>query len=149
MIFVIHKQIFDYMLLFLSYVDKYQGSGTTYLSQLNLTGLYIQFVIFSTSLFCLKDVFYKDQQIALMVTLYTVGMMFQSMTEVMGEFFRVSMYFSIFGIILLPKALNYRFNYLSKLIVKTVVFLVFVLYFVFVIGKNEYIIPYSFFFEVY
>ena len=104
-------------------------------------------MIFALSLFCLRNRFEEDSQLSGLFALYTVGMMFQAMTGIMAEFFRLSMYYSITGVILLPKAMNRGFTERSTLIAKFLVMAVFILYFVLFSSHNEYIIPFYFFFN--
>ena len=139
--------IFNFMRMLVIEQERYVLYGTTIVAQLSLTGLYIQLIIFALSLFCLRNKFEEDTQLSGLFALYTVGMMFQAMTGIMAEFFRLSMYYSIAGVILLPKAMNRGFTESSTQIAKILVISVFILYFVFFSSKNEYIIPFYFFFN--
>ena len=145
--YVFRAQIFSFMRMLVIEQERYGLYGTTIVTQLSLTGLYIQLMIFALSLFCLRNRFEEDSQLSGLFALYTVGMMFQAMTGIMAEFFRLSMYYSITGVILLPKAMNRGFTERSTLIAKFLVMAVFILYFVLFSSHNEYIIPFYFFFN--
>lgn len=102
LVYIFRLQIFGYAKGLLG--DVYSAYGTIYESENNLTGLFIQICIFAVSLFLLWNN-KKDDETKLLLSLYVIGMAFQAMTGVMAEFFRISLYFSVFGVILLPKAL--------------------------------------------
>lgn len=140
------SQIFAFVKIMLQ--DKYYFSyGTVYSSSSNLTGLLIQICIFATSLILLWRRLKYDKEATLLLSLYTVGMCFQAMTFVLGEFFRVSMYFSIFGVILLPKAMSVQ-TFRQQKFISFITCLVFILYFLFFSGNDPNYIPYHFFWEL-
>jgi len=73
---------------------------------LTLAGFIIQLFIFLFCLFYKNNVLEADNKNLSLYNLLFLGLIFQSFTPVIAEFFRISMYFSIFGIILIPKAIN-------------------------------------------
>ena len=140
------SQIFAFIKIMLQ--DKYYFSyGTVYSSSSNLTGLLIQICIFVTSLILLWRRLKYDNEATLLLSLYTVGMFFQAMTFVLAEFFRVSMYFSIYGVILLPKAMSVQ-TFRQQKFISFITCLVFALYFLFFSGNGPNYVPYHFFWEL-
>lgn len=126
--------------------DLYEAYGTSYISNNNITGLLIQLVIFFVSLVFLWHQLKIDDEASHLLTVYAIGMMFQAMTGALGEFFRISMYFSVLGVILLPKAvskLDKRYRY----VVSCGICLVFVTYFIFFSSSGSGVLPYRFFWE--
>lgn len=126
--------------------DLYEAYGTSYISENNMTGLLIQLVIFFVSLFFLWRDLKTDAEAGHLLAVYAIGMMFQAMTGVMGEFFRVSMYFSILGVLLLPKALS-KLGTRNRSVISCCIGLVFVVYFLFFSSKGSGVLPYKFFWE--
>jgi hypothetical protein len=82
-------------------------------SALSLSGFVI---LFSIWLFCylIYKRYDSHDQLAVLLNIVFVGLIFQSLTPIVGEFFRLAMYFSIFSIVLLPnsilliKSVNFR-----------------------------------------
>ena len=143
--YTFRSQVFNFMrTIAADSSDRYLAYGSTYTSSVNITGFLIQAVVFSFSLFLLQGHFEEDNELSSEFGIYVLGMMFQAMTGIMAEFFRLSMYFSVFGVILLPKALNRGFSKNTISIAKFLVLSVFVLYFIFFSSQNSYIIPYKF-----
>lgn len=74
-------------------------------SSLSYSGLIIQLIIFVFCIFFSKNILKKNKEDLSLYNLLLLGMIFQAFASVIAEFFRVSMYFSIFSIILIPKAI--------------------------------------------
>ena len=85
--------------------ELYAVYGTIYFSENNLTGLFIQLFIMVLSLFLYYSSSYRNTDLENVINIYTIGISFQTFTQVFAEFFRLSMYFSIFGILLFPNTL--------------------------------------------
>lgn len=116
------------LLEFLNLIDGYSGYLTNN-SSLNLSGFIIQFFIF---LFCYvykKNILNQDEKDNVLYNLVFLGLFFQAFSLVIAEFFRVSMYFSVFSIILIPKAIMSEHNMNMKNIVYLFVLLSLTLYF--------------------
>lgn len=79
-------------------MDKYSDSHEV----LNNSGFIIQFALFLLCLFYRQRVESLKQHYVLIYNLFFVGVIFQSMSVVIAEFFRVAMYFNIFSVVLLP-----------------------------------------------
>ena len=92
----------------LYYVNR--GGNYSYLIEqgttLNLMGFIIQLFIYLFCIFYKKRVLKSDVKNLKLYNLLFLGLIFQSFTIVVAEMFRVSMYFSIFSIALIPKAIN-------------------------------------------
>jgi hypothetical protein len=71
---------------------------------LSLFGLFIQMITFLFCLYYKKNVVEKDEDNTSLYNLLFLGVVFQAFAVVVAEMFRISMYFSIFAIILIPKA---------------------------------------------
>lgn len=80
-----------------SYADKQDS--------LTLSGFFIQLCIFLFCLFYKNEVLKTDNNNLSIYNLLFLGLVFQVFSTVIAEFFRISMYFSIFSIILIPKAI--------------------------------------------
>lgn len=143
--YVFQKQIFAFLKSLLT-DDLYGAYGSVYVSSVNLTGLMIQLVIFGVSLFFLWKHLKDDEEASNLLSFYVIGMMFQAMTGVMGEFFRISMYFSMLGVILLPKAIS-KLEKRYRFFASFAICLVFAVYFVFFSSKGSGVLPYKFFGE--
>lgn len=84
-----------------SLFDQYGGD---YISSLNYTGLFIQIALFAL-VYILLYVFSNEKYNGL-INILILGLFFQSMTGILGEFFRIAMYFNMFIIIALPNAIG-------------------------------------------
>lgn len=123
---------------------KYSVYGTIYKSSNNLTGLFIQcsiiFVVFILTFYRFKE----DKELQFFVPIYAVGLFFQSLTPVVAEFFRISMYFNIIGCVMLPYAI-----YHSRIKQKRLIFMlltsIFLIYFFISNIGNMAMVPYRFF----
>lgn len=97
-------------------------------TSLTYSGFIIQLFIF---LFCL---FYKDAVLKIdnknlsLYNLLFLGLIFQAFTTVIAEFFRISMYFSIFSIVLIPKAIAAEKNKHLRVIIYFAVFAALIIY---------------------
>lgn len=89
-----------------------------------------------------KEYMYK------LCNILTLGIIFFCFYNAIAEFFRVSLYFSIFNIIALPNSLKYLDKGKNKQILKMYLICIFILYFIFVNINNVNCNPYIFFWEV-
>ena len=120
----------DKVLLLLNHLimgDRYKN----YLNQgtsLTMSGFIIQLAIY---IFCLcfkKDILKADAKNLSLYNLMFLGLIFQAFSTVIAEFFRVSMYFSIFSIVLIPKAILSVKNKNIRVIVYLLVLIALVAY---------------------
>jgi EpsG family len=75
-------------------------------ASLTISGFIIQLCIY---LFCLlykKEVLQSDIRNLILYNLLFIGVILQAFATVIAEFFRISMYFSIYSIVLIPIAIN-------------------------------------------
>lgn len=72
---------------------------------LNLSGFIIQLIILLFCLYLKNNVLNSDVANLSLYNLLYLGLVFQSFSVVIAEFFRISMYFSVFGIVLIPNTI--------------------------------------------
>lgn len=120
------QSLFSVMLDFIgdSYGDQ---SAEGEYSSVTLTGLYMQLCVMIAVLIFAGNKLKQDKELSFWTSIYGVGLFFQSMTPFMGEFFRLNMYFSIFGVVLLPRAIQ-----ISNIDIKTIQIFKTIIYFVFI-----------------
>lgn len=109
------------LLGYLNIGDKYSyylQYGTT----LTISGFIIQLFIYLFCLYFKNSVVKSDNDNLSLYNLIFLGVVFQSFSSVIAEFFRISMYFSIFGIVLIPKAINAEKDRKFKVVVYILVF---------------------------
>ena len=97
-------------------------------TSLSISGFIIQLSIF---LFCLKykkELLKKDKNNQSLYNLLFLGLIFQAFSTVIAEFFRISMYFSIFSIILIPMSIGVIKDKQIMIIVYLSVFVMLVAY---------------------
>lgn len=95
---------------------------------LSFSGFIIQLFIYLFCLWFKDDILKDDIKNQSLYNLLFLGLVFQLLAVIIAEFFRISMYFSIFGIILIPNALNKIKDKNLKIIVYLLVFSAFMLY---------------------
>ncbi len=122
----------------------YGAYGDTYVSNNNLTGLAIQCVILVTFLVLSWKSIKEDEDLRFFLSVYSIGIFFQALTPVIAEFFRISMYFSIIGVVMLPYALT-KSDFKGKRFLRTGINCVFFLYFILANMGNAAMVPYHFF----
>lgn len=112
-------------------------------STLSLSGFIIQFCIM---LFCMYYYPKRLKQVPEDLSLYNImflGLIFQVFTPIIGEFFRLSMYFSIFNTVLAANAYSAESNKQLQAIVGIGIIGIFILYYLLFSGPNPSIIPYK------
>lgn len=92
------------MLSYLNMGDRYENY-LNHGASLTISGFIIQFAIYIFCLYFKKDILKSDIKNLSLYNLLFFGLVFQAFSAVIAEFFRVSMYFSIFSIVLIPKAI--------------------------------------------
>lgn len=86
--------------------DRYWQYGETYESSWNASAFIMQFLLFIFCFLMRNRLAKRDNSNTLLLNLVMIGLVFQSMSGVLAEMARVSYYFSIFYLILLPKAIR-------------------------------------------
>lgn len=104
--------------------------------KLNYTGFIIQSAIFVFCLLYYKQVT-KNRNNLILYNLSFMGMVLQLYSSVIAEFFRVSMYFSIFDIILVPLVLEHEKERRNRSLLLFLVTSVLILY-IFIQGEIKY-----------
>lgn len=105
-------------------------------SQLSLAGFAILFLIWS---FCYVIYIKYDahEQLKILLNIVFVGLLFQFMTPLLAEFFRLSMYFSIFTIALLPNSILLIRSAFNRGLAYVMILLMFILYYI-IFGIDNY-----------
>ena len=85
--------------------DQYDQYGNSYQSELSMTGFFIQLIVFLICFISKSKVVKQDSRDQSLYNFALVGLVFQSLTGIIGEMYRLSFYFCIYSMILLPKAL--------------------------------------------
>ena len=117
----------------------------TYSSSNNLSGFVQYLLFFALAIQVYKKYVNSEPNAQLLYALLALALVFQSMTTVQGEFFRVAMYFGMYVILLVPNALTYFPPAKQQSYRKWLIFLLLV-YFLFLGWGNN---PYAFFWQDY
>lgn len=94
--------------------DRFENYGTAIESSVNTSGFIMQIILFLIC-FSVKGKLIKDNyQNNFLFNMMFLGLVFQSLSGLIAEMFRISFYFSMFGMILVPRAFKaYSINYRS------------------------------------
>jgi len=95
---------------------------------LNRTGFFIQLCIYLFCLYYKEDILKLNEKNVSFYNLLFIGLIFQSFATVVAEFFRISMYFSVFSIVLIPYALSIERNKKFRLLLSFTLFFVLFVY---------------------
>lgn len=129
--FIIFYSFQDWLLNFLGDVlkdDRFKSYTGGEASQLTMAGFAIQTVCLIFALYYYKELTSKDETAIILYNLSFVGWVIQIFSSFIAEFFRVSMYFSIFNIILVANAASMEKDKRSRSILQMVVAIIFILY---------------------
>jgi len=85
--------------------DRFAAYGTTYESSQNASAFFIQLALYLLAFCKIKPLVEKDPTNNILFVLSTVGLFFQSLAGMLAEMSRISFYFCVFDIILIPRAL--------------------------------------------
>ena len=85
--------------------NQYGQYGTSYESELSLSGFIMQFIIFFICFFSRKNVIKENTHYKALYNFAILGLVFASLTELIAEMYRLSFYWSMFYVLLLPRAL--------------------------------------------
>lgn len=85
--------------------DRFSQYGTTYVSELSMSGFYMQCILFMICYLKRKKLIELNKENAFLLNMMLLGIVFQSMTGSIAEMYRVSFFFSMFGMVLLPRAM--------------------------------------------
>lgn len=129
--FIVFYAFQDWLLNFLGDVlqdDRFKSYTGGEASQLTMAGFAIQTVCLIFALYYYKELTSKDETAIILYNLSFVGWVIQIFSSFIAEFFRVSMYFSIFNIILVANAASMEKDKRSRSILQMVVAIIFILY---------------------
>lgn len=108
--------------------DSYLGGYADSETKLTFSGLIIQLAIFAFALLYYPNVIKKHEQANILYNLSFIGVLFQLFSSMIAEFFRVSMYFSFFNVLLIPLAIESEPNKEAKLVLSCSITLVLLLF---------------------
>lgn len=118
-------QVYAFISEMVESIERFEGYAG-YTHGLSWAGFIIQCMIF---IFCIFVYNGKDKQFLLNVSF--LGVLFQMLAVLMAEFFRISMYFNVFNIILLGNVYcQNRFAVSSKKLAKILIVAALILYFI-------------------
>lgn len=86
--------------------DRFAQYGTTYESSQNYVGFTLQFILVLLAFIKRNEIQLENKTKNLFFSVAYLGLAIQSLTATLAEFFRLSIYFCIFDIILIPLALS-------------------------------------------
>lgn len=107
----------------LFFEDRFATYGTVYESSQNFSAWIMQIILFLVCFSVKDNLIRRDTQNKFFFNMLLLGLVFQSLSEMMAEMARISFYFSMFAMVLLPRAFkeysgNYRkFIYFSFTVV--------------------------------
>ncbi len=99
--FAFQSQLLEFMNTFLQ-EERYEGYTSGDASQLTISGFIIQAAIFVYAIFYYKTAVKDNKEILVLYNLSFIGLMFQLYSSFIAEMFRISMYFSVFNVLLIP-----------------------------------------------
>ena len=108
--------------------ERFEGYTSGEAAKLTMSGFFIQTVCLLFGLYYYKNLTHKDKSSLILYNASFLGWVFQIFSSFIAEFFRVSMFFSIFNIILIANASCCEKDRKSRNILQIVVIVVFVLY---------------------
>jgi len=89
----------------LLFEERFNQYGTTYESTLSMTGFYMQCILFILCYLKRKKLMLQNPNNIIFMNMMILGLVFQSMTGLIAEMYRVSFFFSMFGMVLVPRAM--------------------------------------------
>ncbi|MEG1616666.1 MAG: EpsG family protein [Bacteroidales bacterium] len=111
----------------LIFSDRFSIYGDYHTETLSYSGFFIQLFLFSFCYAFRNNL--KDNESHVIMNIVTFGLIFQAFSTVLAEMFRLSMYFSLFYIILIPRAINCNTKFRSMLKIAFVsIFLVYLFF---------------------
>ena len=118
-------------------------------------GVTIDLMLFyiNTVVLLFSYIFYKVKtkkqykEIDMLLNLSTISSAFLLLTPIIGEAYRVAMFFGIFNILLLPNVLIFKKKMKYKFIIYIPIYAFLIIYFLFFALENAMIVPYKFFWQ--
>lgn len=115
--------------------DRFASYGTTYESSQSINAFIMQFILFTICYVKREALVKRDVRNGYLFNVLMVGLVFQSFSGMIYEMARVAFYFSIFAIILVPKAIEEYIPSEKKLLY--VGFTIFVLIYLFFLSSTS------------
>ena len=115
-------------------------------STLSLSGFFIQLLIATYCLVYYKITIKRDAKNIVFYNLMFLGVIFQMFTPIIGEFFRLSLYFNVFNIILIPNVLMSKNQNNTRALEYLSLLFIFLMYFTFS-SQGNIISEYKFFWQ--
>lgn len=141
----IFQEFFFIILFKLIYLERfihYENAMTS----LSLSGFYIQLIIIIFCAFSYKNIIYKNHENMFFFNLMIIGVLFQFLTPIFAEFFRVSLYFNIFSVILVSNVIKGNIKFEHSFMKYLCVVLISIFYFS-ISSQNRIISDYKFFWQ--
>lgn len=91
---------------YIPFEDRFAQYGTSYQSSQNYTGFILQLLLILIAYFARKRINLQKSSMNLLFNCAYIGLAIQSLTGSVAELYRLSFYFCIFDIILIPLALS-------------------------------------------
>lgn len=88
---------------------QYSGYASDEIT-LTITGFLIEAVIFGFTVFYYKKVVAKNPDAVILYNCIFIGLLFRMFASMIGIFFRLSIYFAVFGVLLVPLAIDAEEN---------------------------------------
>lgn len=89
----------------------------------------------------------ENEDINILLNISSISSLFLTLTQLIGEAYRMAMFFGIFNILLLPNVLEKEKKMENKYIIYIMAYGIFILYFLMYSLKNAAIVPYKFFWQ--
>lgn len=127
----------DQVVLFskLFFEDRFVAYGTVYESSQSLSAFIMQLILFVICFLVKDKLVDKDTQNNFFFNMLFLGLFFQSLSEMMAEMARISFYFSMFAMVLVPRAIREYPSNNKKLIYPG--FVIVCLYYLFFITSSN------------
>lgn len=108
--------------------ERFEGYTSGNASKLTMSGFAIQTVCFAFALYYYKRMTAENEHYLVLYNISFIGWVFQLFSSFIAEFFRISMMFSIFNIVLIANAASMEKDRRSRSILQMVVIIIFALY---------------------
>lgn len=90
----------------LLFEERFGSYGTVYESSQSISAFVIQLLLFCICFFQREKLMAEDERNGYLFNILVIGLVFQALSGMIAEMFRVSFYYSIFACVLVPKAIE-------------------------------------------
>lgn len=128
-------------------MDFLSGRFRAYYGNLSTVSLSAFYILLSIWSFCyvIYKKYDRNDQLTILLNIVFIGLLFQSLTPLLAEFFRLSMYFNIFTLALVPNSILMIRSSFNRGLVYVIILILFILNYV-LFGIDNYG-PYKFYWE--